>query len=69
MSETTKTPEEETKEPEAQEHAEHAEHPGHAEHPHKKHDEFHPHRHGHVAISPSESGEVTHVDPGVVTFH
>jgi hypothetical protein len=63
MSETTKTPEEETKEPEAQEQGEHA------EHPHKKHDEFHPHKHGHVAIHPSESGDVAHVDPGVVTFH
>jgi hypothetical protein len=30
-------------------------------------DEFHPHRHGHVAIHPAESA-VTHLDPGAVTF-
>jgi hypothetical protein len=41
--------------------------PQQSEPPHQKPEHSHPHRHGHVAIRPAESG-VTHLDPGVVSF-
>jgi hypothetical protein len=61
MSEITEAPEqapEKSAEPEKGEHG---------ELPRARREQFHPHRHGHVAIQPPETG-VTHLDPGVVTF-